>query len=136
MLKVIEGGMAVDYRGTVSYVNDFDFSDVKRFYVVENHQKSFLRAWKGHKKEAKYVYAVSGNAVVGVVNLETEEMQRIVLSSKKPRILYIPPGHAIGFKALTDDTKLIFFSPCTLAESLDDETIYAYDKWDIDMSQR
>ena len=43
MLKVIEGGMEVDYRGTVSYVNDFDLSDVKRFYVVENHQKNFFK---------------------------------------------------------------------------------------------
>jgi dTDP-4-dehydrorhamnose 3,5-epimerase len=132
MLKLIEGGMEVDERGTVSFVNNFDLSDTKRFYIVENHQKNYLRAWKGHMREAKYVYPVSGTAIVGVVNLETEEMQRIVLSSKKPRILYIPPGHANGFKALTDDTRLLFFSTCTLEESFDDEILFAYTKWDID----
>ena len=38
------GGQAVDDRGTVSFVNDFDFNNVKRFYQVENHRRGFIRA--------------------------------------------------------------------------------------------
>ena len=68
-IKLIDGGLAVDDRGTVRFVNDFDFNGVKRFYQVENHQKGFIRAWHGHKKESKYVYVSSGTALVGVVDL-------------------------------------------------------------------
>ena len=66
----MKGDISVDDRGRVSYINDFDFKDVKRFYMVENHEKGFIRAWHGHKNEGKYVYVVSGTALVGVVNLK------------------------------------------------------------------
>ena len=114
MVEVMNGGVAVDDRGQLSFVNDFDFKDVKRFYMVENHEKGFIRAWHGHKKECKYVYVPSGAILIGTVNLETEEVERFVLSSSKPQVLYIPPGYANGFMNLQNDTKVIFFSTSTL----------------------
>ena len=71
MVELINGGVAVDDRGQLSFVNDFDFTDVKRFYMVENHEQGFIRAWHGHKKEGKYVYVPSGAILIGTVNLET-----------------------------------------------------------------
>ena len=65
--KVINGGVAVDDRGSVTFVNDFDFSGVKRFYQVQNHRRGFIRAWHGHKKEAKYVYVPRGTALIGTI---------------------------------------------------------------------
>ena len=47
---LIKGGLSVDDRGSVSFVNDFNFSDVKRFYMIQNHVQGFVRAWHGHKK--------------------------------------------------------------------------------------
>jgi dTDP-4-dehydrorhamnose 3,5-epimerase len=32
--RLIQGAVVVDDRGSVSFVNDFDFAGVKRFYVV------------------------------------------------------------------------------------------------------
>ena len=64
---VISGGTAVDDRGSVTFVNDFDFSGVKRFYQVQNHRRGFIRAWHGHQKEAKYVYVPVGSALVGAI---------------------------------------------------------------------
>ena len=83
-IKKIDGNSFVDDRGTLRFVNDFDFSKVKRFYQVENHSRGFIRAWHGHKKQAKHVYLVKGSALVGVVDLATEEVQKIVLSSQNP----------------------------------------------------
>jgi dTDP-4-dehydrorhamnose 3,5-epimerase len=85
--KLINGGLAVDDRGSVRFVNDFDFQNVKRFYQVENHRQGFIRAWHGHKKEGKYVYVVSGSALIGVVNMDTKEVQKFVLSDKLPKVL-------------------------------------------------
>jgi dTDP-4-dehydrorhamnose 3,5-epimerase-like enzyme len=129
--KLINGGLAVDDRGSVRFVNDFDFQNVKRFYQVENHRQGFIRAWHGHKKEGKYVYVTAGSALIGVVNMETNEVQKFVLSDKSPKILWIPPGNYNGFKSLEDDTKIIFFSTSTLEESLGDDIREDYDKWNI-----
>ena len=31
-IRIIEGGISVDYRGRISHVNDLDMSEVERFY--------------------------------------------------------------------------------------------------------
>ena len=129
--KEIGGGTVGDDRGAVSFVNEFDFDGVKRFYQVENHRRDFIRAWHGHKHEGKYVYVSQGSALVGVVNLDTEKIEKFVLSSKTPKVLWIPPGHANGFKNLEENTKIIFYSTSTLEESMDDDIRFEYDKWNI-----
>jgi len=129
--KLLNGGLAVDDRGSVSFVNDFTFDGVKRFYQVENHKRGFIRAWHGHVKEGKYVYVCQGSALIGAVNLETEEIQKFVLSSKSPKILWIPPNYANGFKSLEENTKIIFFSTSTLEESVGDDIRFDYAKWNI-----
>ena len=131
MVKVLEGGVAVDDRGQLSFVNDFDFTDVKRFYMVENHQLGFIRAWHGHKKEGKYVFVPNGAILIGCVNLETEEIDKFVLSSSKSQVLYIPPGYANGFMNLQNNTKVMFFSTSTLEDSLGDDIRFEWDKWNI-----
>ncbi|OHB17227.1 MAG: sugar epimerase [Parcubacteria group bacterium RIFCSPLOWO2_01_FULL_40_65] len=130
-IKLIDGGLAVDDRGTVRFVNDFDFNGVKRFYQVENHQKGFIRAWHGHKKESKYVYVSSGTALVGVVDLKTQKIRKFILSDKKPQVLWIPPNHANGFMNLEDNTDVLFFSTSTLKESAGDDIRFPYNQWDI-----
>lgn len=130
-IKLINGGLVVDDRGTVRFVNDFDFNGVKRFYQVENHQKGFIRAWHGHKKEGKYVYISSGTALVGVVDLKTQKVKKFILSDKKPQVLWIPANHANGFMNLEDNTNILFFSTSTLKESAGDDIRFPYDQWNI-----
>jgi dTDP-4-dehydrorhamnose 3,5-epimerase len=129
--KIINGALSVDDRGSVTFVNDFDFSDVKRFYVVENHRAGFIRAWHGHKKEGKYVFVVKGTALVGAVDMSSDTPCKYTLSDRSPKILYIPPGHANGFKTLEEDTRIIFYSTSTLQDSLGDDIRFPFDKWNI-----
>ncbi|MGA3090324.1 MAG: dTDP-4-dehydrorhamnose 3,5-epimerase family protein [Terriglobales bacterium] len=135
---LLSGGLAVDDRGEVGFVNDFGFQGVKRFYTVSNHRAGFVRAWHGHREEGKYVTAVIGSAVVGAVRIDDWErpslelaVDRFVLSSRKPSVLYIPPGYANGFMSLTDDLKLMFFSTATLEESARDDVRFDSRLWDI-----
>ena len=72
-----------------------------------------------------------GSALVGIVNLETEEINKFTLSSQSPSILYVPPNHANGFKTLEDDTILMFFSTSTMEETKGDDYRFDWDKWDI-----
>ena len=129
--KIMNGGIAVDDRGEVRFINEFNFKNVKRFYHVSNHRRGFIRAWHGHKKEGKYVYVSSGSALIGVVNMKTNEISKFVLSSKSPKILWIPPGNYNGFKSLEENTSILFFSTSTLDESLDDDIRKEFDEWNI-----
>ncbi len=135
---LINGGIAIDDRGQVSFVNDFNFQDVKRFYMVGNHKQGYVRAWHAHKNEAKYVLVVKGAVLVGAVEVDdwdkpskTTEVNRFVLSEKSPKVLYIPAGYANGFMSLTEDSQIIFFSTSTLDESLNDDIRYDARHWDI-----
>lgn len=135
---IIKGDFKRDKRGTVYFVNGFSFTQVKRFYTVENSNKGQVRAWHGHKNEAKYVYAVSGEALVGVAAVDNwdnpsrkSKVSSFKLSSRTPQILYIPKGYANGFKSLTKNAKLIFFSTSTLEESLKDDIRFDPKYWDI-----
>jgi dTDP-4-dehydrorhamnose 3,5-epimerase len=135
---LIEGGLAVDDRGSLGFVNDFGFPGVKRFYLVTNHAAGFVRAWHAHRREAKFVTVTRGAAVVGAVMVDDWEspsrdatVHRHVLSALKPSVLYIPSGYANGFMSLTQDATLMFFSTSTVEESRGDDVRYDWRHWDI-----
>jgi dTDP-4-dehydrorhamnose 3,5-epimerase len=128
----------VDDRGEVGFVNGFDFAGVKRFYSVRNHRAGFVRAWHGHRREAKYVPVVAGAALVAAVRVDDWEnpsralpVTRHTLSAAAPRVLYIPAGYANGFMSLTDDARLMFFSTSTLEESAADDIRFESRLWDV-----
>jgi dTDP-4-dehydrorhamnose 3,5-epimerase len=130
-IKTLVGNISIDDRGSVRFVNDFDFSNVKRFYQVENHSINYIRAWHGHMNEGKYVYVSKGSALIGAVELSTHEIYKTILSDKAPKVLWIPPGYANGFMNLENDTSILFFSTATLEQSKNDDIRFAFDKWDI-----
>ena len=136
-VRLIEGGVAFDDRGRVAFVNGFDFSGVKRFYAVANHRQGFIRAWHGHRQEAKYVHVAGGSALVAAVRIDDWErpskdlpVERFVLSAAKPAVLFIPPGFANGFLSLTEDALLFFFSTATVEESRGDDIRFPSRYWD------
>ncbi len=135
--KLLRGDLAVDERGEVGFVNDFDFEGVRRFYTVGNHETGFVRAWHGHRREEKYVLAVAGAALVCCVEIDDWdnpspelEVQRFVLSERKPAVLHVPSGYVNGFMTLTPDAKMIFFSTSTLEESHGDDIRFPARFWD------
>lgn len=139
-IKVFNGDIAVDDRGSLSFINDFDFKGVKRFYQVENNSKHVIRAFHGHLKEGKYVYVPKGAIIFAVVYLDDikkpnkkNEVYRYILSEKKPKIIYVPPGYANGFRVLEYGTKILFFSTSTLKNSINDDYRYQYDYWGRDI---
>ena len=134
---IIKGGLAVDDRGEVGFVNDFHFDNVKRFYTLSNHSKGFIRAWHGHKKESKYFHVIKGTALICAVKIDNCEnpsknlmVARYTLSEKSPSVLFVPAGFANGSMSLTDDCKIIVFSTSTLEESLNDDFRFEAHLWD------
>lgn len=132
----IPGGKAFDDRGSLSFINDLDISIFKRFYIVENHARGFVRAWHGHKKEAKAVVVVAGSALIAAVKIDNWEkpskeldVKRVVLSAEKPGALLIPAGYANGFMTLTEGAKVMFLSTSTLEESAGDDIRFDANYW-------
>ena len=64
--NLLKGDSFIDDRGKIKFVNLFNFSGIKRFYQVENHNSGFIRAWHGHKFEEKFVYVAKGSVLFGV----------------------------------------------------------------------
>lgn len=138
--KIIDGGIARDERGQLTFANGFDMESVKRFYMVENSSLDVIRAWHGHAKEEKYVFVVSGKALVGAVFLDdlvepdkNNTVHTFTLSADEPKILHIPGGYANGFKSLDSDTRVIFFSTTSLSESQNDDFRFPIDYWGNDV---
>ena len=132
----MRGGVAVDDRGALRFVNDFHFEGVKRFYQVENHRRGFIRAWHGHRREGKYVWVPSGAALVGAVPLDAaagdlSQVKQFVLSDQAPGVLWIPGGHYNGFMSLEENTRLIFFSTASMEETQGDDIRLDYSVWDF-----
>ena len=139
-IKIIDGGLAVDDRGSIIFANSFNFENVKRFYQLENFSTDTVRAWHGHAQEGKYVFVNNGSIILGIVPLDnmanpskSNVVTRLILSSRIPKIVYIPPGHANGFRAIEDNTKITFFSSSNLEESQGDDHRYPYDYWGKDI---
>lgn len=164
----IAGGEATDDRGSLSFVNSFDFKEagIRRFYQVENHRAGFVRAFHGHKRESKYAFVPRGavhfcavdlveyeRIKVGLendgpdyqrgvaVNFKTGQQgwdagshaamevgkQIFNMSSRSPGLLFIPAGYSHGFKTLTSDTIVQFFSTSSLGESNNDDVRHPWD---------
>ena len=142
-VQLISGGLATDDRGTVGFVNGYDFDGVRRFYIIRNHVAGFTRAWHGHLYESKAVTVVQGAAIIACVKIDNWQqpnlslpVDRVVMSGINPQVFQIPAGYVNGFKTLTDDAILMFFSTATVSESkLDDirfPSHYWGDPWQIE----
>lgn len=139
-IKKFIGDLAIDDRGVVKFVNNFDFKGIKRFYLIENFSKDTIRAFHGHKNQGLYVYVSSGSIIFCIVPIDnsdkpskTAKVERFILSCKKPEIIYIPPNYANGFKSLEENTKVIFFSTSSLNETKKDNFRYPFNYWGTDI---
>jgi dTDP-4-dehydrorhamnose 3,5-epimerase-like enzyme len=140
-IKIVEGGISVDERGSISHVNGFDMNDIKRFYIIHQNDSSVIRAWHGHKYEKKYFYALRGSFTIAFVKIDNWEKPSADLKpaiftiiSEKSEILCIPEGYASSIKANEPESMLMVFSNKTLSEAVGDSWRFDKDLW-IDWSK-
>ncbi len=136
--KVYKGGIAKDNRGSVAFNNSLQLKNIKRFYIVANKKKNFVRAWHGHKIEAKYMMCISGKAKIAAVKINNfkkpskkTKVYNWIIDSKKPDVVYIPPGYANGTKSITKDMQILVLSTSSLKSSLIDDFRFDKDFWKI-----
>ena len=136
--NLFKGGIALDNRGSVAFNNSLELKKIKRFYIVSNKKKNFVRAWHGHKIEAKYMMCINGKAQIAAVKINNfnkpskkSKVHKWTINSKKPDVIYIPPGYANGTKSITKDMKTLVLSTSSLKSSLRDDFRFKKDFWKI-----
>ena len=115
-----------------------ELKKVKRFYIVENNKKNFVRAWHGHKVEAKYMMCINGTAKIAAVKINNfkkpskkSKVYRWTINSKNPDVIYIPAGYANGTKSISKDMKILVLSTTSLKSSLKDDYRFNKSFWKI-----
>jgi dTDP-4-dehydrorhamnose 3,5-epimerase len=128
----------VDERGSISFVNGFDFKGVERFYWVQAGQANVLRGWVGHQREHKWFVVVQGEGLVAVVRPDDWQhpskdllVTRYALSAGSPQVLHVPPGYFTGSINLTPDTILMIFSSGKIEAAKTDEFRFPVEQWPI-----
>jgi len=134
--KIIRGGTFSDERGFMRYVNDFNFEDVKRFYLIKHPDTSVVRAWQGHQFEKKYFYPITGSFVVAWVKIDDFENpskdlkpEYYILSADISEIVSVPKGYANGLKALEPGSEIMVLSDMDLEQSVNEKIRYPADWW-------
>lgn len=133
---IIYGGIHIDARGVLSFVNDFDLKGVDRFYTIRAHDVGRPRGWIGHRQEHKWFTALSGTMQISVVAPDDWDVpdlnlsvQHYILSVLKPAVLHVPPGYATASMMLTTDALLGVFSSGKIEDAGKDDWRFAVDTW-------
>jgi dTDP-4-dehydrorhamnose 3,5-epimerase-like enzyme len=136
--KIIQGGNFSDHRGTISYVNDFSFQNIERFYIISNSVDNPIRAWQGHKLDAKNFYCLSGSFKIHFIKIDNWDIpskylniESVLVSESDSKIVHIPAGYANAIEALESNSKLISFSTLPLSNVSDDDVRYPSDYWPL-----
>lgn len=137
-LRLLKGGVHIDERGIVSFVNEFDFKGVDRFYSIRFHRANEPRGWVGHRLAKKWFTVIQGAILIAIVepdqwDLPTRNLplKRYVLSGDNPQVLCVPAGFVAGFLNFSADAILIVFSSGNLEDAMADEYRFKVDYWPI-----
>jgi len=125
-----------DERGQLSFFNDLNLEKFKRIYFITHNNTKVIRAWQGHKNEAKLFKVINGVFVLAYVKLDNLTnpsynltAKHIVLEANKNEFLYVPPGYANGLKALEKNSTLQVCSTLKLEDSLKDKVRFEPNQW-------
>lgn len=133
-ITTIQGGIARDQRGHIRFVNDFDMSEVKRFYIINNVDTEFIRGWRAHRIEQRWFYVLSGVFVADFVAIDNWEVpnpnlpiKKMVLRANEMRVLHVPSGYGAAFQALEADSELLVYADYPIAHSALDNYTWSLD---------
>jgi dTDP-4-dehydrorhamnose 3,5-epimerase-like enzyme len=136
--QIIQGKKFSDERGTVSFINDFNMSEVKRMYAITHPDTHIIRAWQGHRKEKKWYFPIKGSFMVNIIKPDdwTAPSGDLIaevfeIEASNNQVLFIPGGYATGFRALQPDSTLMIYSDSTLDESMQDDFRFDKNYWPL-----
>jgi dTDP-4-dehydrorhamnose 3,5-epimerase-like enzyme len=125
--KIIAGGSHSDDRGLLQFNNSFDATAVKRIYLIENKETTFVRGWQGHRIEQRWFSALQGSFKIELIAIDNWENPSIHLKSlsfiikgKTLDVLHVPPGYLSSIQGLEEGAKLLVMVDYLLGEIQDE----------------
>lgn len=124
---LLKGKIHADERGTITFNNDFDASQVKRIYTMENNSLEFVRGWQGHKVEQRWFACMSGKFEISVIQVDDFEnpskdltINQYELTTDGLNFLHVSAGCITAIQALEENSKLLLLSDYMLGEIQDE----------------
>ena len=134
MRNIILGGIAKDHRGQIRFVNDFDMSLVKRFYIIKNQDTELIRGWRAHRMEQRWFYVVSGSFELSLVKIDdwgspskTLEIEKLNIKADDQQVVHVPVGFGTAFKALEAGSELLVFADYGIENAKNDDYTWPVD---------
>lgn len=134
MINFIQGGSASDHRGSIRFVNEFDMTQVKRFYIIKNADTELVRGWRAHKLEQRWFYILSGTFSVDLIKIDNWDapskdlpVKTEILNASEGKVLHVPVGYGTAFKALESNSELLVFADFPLEHAKEDDYTYPLD---------
>lgn len=134
MIEVIRGGQATDDRGTIRFVNDFDMSKVKRFYIIKNADVKLVRGWRAHRIEQRWLYVMSGAFCLDFVQIDNWikpsldlPIERKIIQASDTRVVHVPAGYGTAIQALEENSEVLVFSDYGIDHAKNDDYTWPQD---------
>ncbi|RTZ00889.1 sugar epimerase [Flavobacterium sp. RSP49] len=125
--RIITGDNHSDARGTVRFNNSFDATAVKRIYLIENNENTFVRRWQGHRIEQRWFSVLHGSFKIELIAIDNWEHPSIdlkslsfIVNAETLDILHIPQGYVSSIQALKAGAKLLVMADYLLGEIQDE----------------
>src|SRR5690606_4941647 len=116
-VEIIKGGISLDNRGQIRFVNEFDMSSVKSFYIIKNSDTELIRGWRAHRVEQRWFYVLSGSFELNIVKIDNWTnpsidltIETIKLSADDLQVIHLPVRYGTAFKALEENSELLVFA--------------------------
>ncbi|MFD2554238.1 WxcM-like domain-containing protein [Sphingobacterium tabacisoli] len=134
MIKSIEGGIASDHRGAIRFVNEFDMTQVKRFYIIQNKDTELVRGWRAHRVEQRWFYVLSGSFALDTVKVDDWdnaspdlEIERRILKAEDKQVIHVPVGYGTAFQAIEEGSELLVFADYGIDHAPNDDYTWPSD---------
>lgn len=129
---IFTGKTHQDERGKLTFNNDFDTTEIKRIYFIENIDNQYIRAWQGHKVEERWFSVVKGSFEIKLIEIndwnspdKDSEVITYDLNDENFKILHIPAGYISSIQSKEEVSKLMVMANYALGE-IDDEYRFPY----------
>lgn len=126
-LSITVGNRHEDERGIITYNNEFDASQIKRIYTIENHSTEFVRGWQGHSIESRWFASMKGKFKISVIEIDNFEnpskdllIQQYILNDESLTYLHVPAGCITAIQALEENSTLSALADYELGETQDE----------------
>jgi dTDP-4-dehydrorhamnose 3,5-epimerase-like enzyme len=125
--RIINGGSHSDERGWLQFNNSFDATNIKRIYIIENKETTFVRGWQGHRIEQRWFSVLQGSFKIEMIAIDNWENPSkglkslsFIVDAETLDVLHVPQGYVTSIQALKEGAKLLVMADYLLGAIQDE----------------